>query len=128
MQLKTITNANDAPFPGVEFVKTDKHITEVVIAGKLRVRVGESYNNSLKVLVETPHVEETRWMATATIEGFGEKVEYFAGEHEARAAFAELEGKGADVSVARVTALVDENGKVVGVSGEDKSTESGLPF
>lgn len=130
MQLKTITNSNEAPFPGVEFIKTDKNITEVVIGGKLRIRAGGNYSNNVQVLVETPHVEEKRWKATAEIEGFGTKTEYFAGKYEADSAFPGLEEKGASVSVVEVNVLVDENGNVAGEVGEGlaQSSSDDLPF
>lgn len=133
MQLKSITSAKDCPFPNIEFVKTDKNITEVIIGGKLRIRMGESYANSLKVFVETPHIEEKRWKASAEIEGFGSKSEYFPSKYEADCAFPGLADKGAEISIVEVNALIDEDGKVVGEVGEagvssPQSVDSDLPF
>lgn len=130
MQLKTITHAKDAPFGGVEFVKTDKHITEVVIGGKLRIRTGESYNNSLKVLVEQPHEEVERHRVTAKIDGFDDKVVYFDTAYEANNSAAEFEGKGATATVEKVTALINDAGEVVGIKGDAEASDcsSDVPF
>lgn len=117
MQLKTITNAADAPFAGIEFVKVDKAVTEVII-GKLRIRKGENYGKALEVLIEAPHEEAERYRLTAKLEGFAPTVTFFDSKYEADSAGATFEDKGATIAVEKVTALIDDTGKIVGVLGE----------
>lgn len=135
MQLKTITAAKDVPFGGVEFVKTDKKITEVVIGGKLRIRVGDSYSGALTVLVEQPYEEARKFRLTATIEGFGQKVSYFDAKYEADSAGAAMEDKGAAIAVEEVTVQINDQGEVVGIAGAEQSSpqaalsdEDRIPF
>lgn len=119
MQLKTITNVKDIPFPGVEFIKTDKAITEIII-GKLRIRKGESYSPGLQVLVEAPFDEVSRFRMTAKIDGFDPKVSYHETKYDAETAGNKLADKGADITVDQVEVLVDDAGDVV-AAGEGKS-------
>lgn len=118
MQLKTITAAKDAPFPNIEFVKTDKQVTEVIIGGKLRIRKGESYSAALQILVEAPHEEVERFRLTATIEGFAPQIQYFETKYDAESAAAKFQDKGAETQVEKVTALADDSGEIVGIAGE----------
>lgn len=130
MQLKSITNVKDIPFAGVQFVKTDKSITEVII-GKLRIRKGESYSAALQVLIEAPHEEAKRYRLTATIEGFDPKVSYFDTKYEADSAANPLMDKGAEALVEEVTVLINDNGDVVGLAGEAvalPATDEMVPF
>ena len=122
MQLKTVTATKDLPFTGIEFVKTDKAITEVIIGGKLRIRKGESYNASLQVLVEAPYEEVKRHRLTATIEGFDPKISFHESKYDAESAGALLEDKGATVSVEEVTVGVDDDGNIVQSVGSSKET------
>lgn len=130
MQLKSITSAKDAGIPGIEFVKTDKSITEVIIGGKLRIRKGESYQSALQVLIEQPFEEAKRFRTTATIEGFDPKVSYHDGRWEADQAAQALIAKGADATVEEVTVHLDDSGQVVGEAGNPATvaTDSDLPF
>ena len=113
MQLKTITNARELPFGGIEFVKTDKQITEVIIGGKLRIRKGESYNAALQVLVEAPYEEVKKHRLTATIDGFDPKVSYHDSKYDAECAGNPLEDKGASVKVEEVMVHIDDAGNVI---------------
>lgn len=128
MQLKTVKSAADLPFKGVELVKTDNAISEVIIGGKLRIRAG-AYTG-IQVLVETPFEAGERWRVEAKTEGFDPKVLYFDSSYEASTAATEYERKGADVTTAKVSALIDENGTVVGVEGETATTREleDIPF
>lgn len=117
-QFKTITAAKEAGLPGVEFIKTDKAITEVVIGGKLRIRKGESYAKSLEVLIEQPFEEAKRFRMTATIDGFDPKITYHDDRYSADSEARELEAKGAEAAVEEVTALVNDDGEVVGLASE----------
>ena len=113
MHLKTVTATKDLPFGGIEFVKTDKSITEVIIGGKLRIRKGESYNAALQVLVEAPYETVTRHRLTATIDGFDPKVSFHESKYDAEKAGALLEGKGAEIVVEEVTVAIDDAGNIV---------------
>ena len=113
MQLKTVTTVKDIPFSGIEFVKTDKQITEIIIGGKLRIRKGESYNAALQVLIEAPYEDGKRWRLTATIEGFDPKVSYHESKYDAESAGAVLEDKGAAIQVEEVPVCIDDAGNVV---------------
>lgn len=118
MQLKTITAAKEAGIAGIEFVKTDKAITEVIIGGKLRIRRGESYNQNLVCLIEQPFEEVERHRMTAVIEGFGSKVSYHEDRHDANIAASELASTGAETTVEKVTVHVNDDGEVVHVVGD----------
>ena len=130
MQLKTISAAKDIPFGGVEFVKTDKKITEVIVGGKLRIRVGDAYSGSLTVLVEQPFEEAKKHRLTATIDGFDPKVSYFDSKYEADSAGAALEDKGASIAVEEVTVNINDSGEVVGIVGDAQPAlpETDIPF
>lgn len=128
MQLKTITAAKDCGIAGIEFVKTDKNITEIIIGGKLRIRRGESYSSNLVVLIEQPYEEAKRYRATATIEGFDPKVSYHESDYDARTATANLPS-GAEIVIDEVTAHIDDNGNIVAAftAGEPQAIDD-LPF
>ena len=122
-QFKSIKSAKEAGVDGVEFIKTDNAITEVVIGGKLRIRKGENYAKSLEVLIEQPFEEAKRFRMTAKIDGFDPKISYFEGRYEADAAARSMESKGAETAVEEVTALLDDNGEVAGIAGEPSAVE-----
>lgn len=129
MQLKTVTNVKDIPFGGIEFVKTDKQITEIIIGGKLRIRKGESYNAALQVLIETPFEEVKRHRLTATIDGFDPKVSYHESKYDAECAGALLEDKGAAIQVEEVTVGINDAGLIVPAEEPQGAPESELvPF
>jgi hypothetical protein len=114
MQLKTVKTTRDLPFKGVELIKVDNQIREVVIGGKLRVKMGASYSNSLEVLVEEPFQTAQRHRVTATIEGFDPKVEHFENSFDADRAAERFKERGATVERDQVSALIDDAGAVVG--------------
>lgn len=122
-QFKSIKSAKDTGLDGIEFIKTDSQITEVVVGGKLRIKRGESYNQNLIVLIEQPFEEAKRFKMTAKIDGFDPKISYHEGRYEAETAAHELEGKGADATVEEVTVLVDEDGEFAGEVGEATAVE-----
>lgn len=115
MQLKSVKSAADLPFPGVEIVKADASIKEVIINGKLHIRG----DYGMTVMVRTEGEEAKRHKVTAKIEGFGDKVEYFQKSYEASSAKSRYEALGATVEVSEVTVLVDEFGTVVEGSERD---------
>ncbi len=110
MKLSTVKTARETGIPGVEFIYTDKHITEIVL-GKVRIRMGESYNSSLKVLVETPFETAERHRVTAKLEGFPDAVSFHDSEYEANLASAKLPLE-AVVTVEKVTVNIDEAGNM----------------
>lgn len=128
MQMKTVKNLGDIPFKGIEFVKIDGGIVEVVVGGKLRIRRGESYAKNLEVLIEAPFEEVERHRVTATIDGFDPKVSYHASSYEAGECAREYERKEAKVVNEKVTALVDDAGEVVGVKGEAAPADDEIAF
>src|SRR3546814_11390857 len=94
MNLKSIKNSSEAPFKGVELIKTDGRIVEVVI-GLLRIR--DSQYTGIDVFVEQPFETAKRHRVIATIDGFDPKTLYFESEYEANDKARELEGVGAKV-------------------------------
>lgn len=110
MQYKSIKNANEVPFP-LELVKHDNSIKAVVI-GDLRIEG----DYGLKVLLAQPYEEATRHRVTATVEGFGRRVQYFENSYcsEARDAISGFEKAGATIEVADVKVLIDDRGNIVG--------------
>lgn len=115
MQLKSIKTAADLPFKGVEIVKLDTSIREVIVGGKLHIRS----DYGLTVSVRTEGTEAKRHKVTASVEGFGEKEEYFESSYEASTAKAKYEALGATVESREVTVMVDEFGVVIGGSEKD---------
>ena len=125
MQLKTVKTAADLPFKGIELVKVDASIKEVIIGGKLRIQS----DYGLRVVVEVPGETAKRHRVTATIEGFGDKVEYYDASYLAATAASKLEALGAKVETAEVSVLVDEFGAVVADAPADATpTEEVLEF
>lgn len=110
MNLMTVKSAADLPFPGVELVKTDKSITEVVVGGKLRIR--SQYG--LQVLTDAPLETVTRYRVTATLDGFDPKVVHFEDEYEAKGALDDFETKGATATIEKVEVQINDAGEVVG--------------
>lgn len=110
MKLATVKTARETGIPGIEFVYTDKHVTEIIL-GKVRIRMGESYNNSLKVLIETPFDTTERHRVTAKLEGFPDAVSFHDSEYEANRASSDFPSQ-AVVTVERVTVNIDEAGNV----------------
>lgn len=127
MQLNTVKTAADLPFKGIELVKTDNSITEVIIGGKLRIRQGD-YGSGVKVLVEAPGEKVKRHRVSAALEGFGEKVEHFEYSHEADASARQLEALGAKVERAEVNVVIDAFGAVVGDAEPVSAELADLPF
>jgi hypothetical protein len=105
--------ASDIPVKGVELVRVDKNISEVIIGGKLRIRCGPAYSSTLEVLIEAPFETQQRHRVTATIEGFAPTVEHFETEYEAASSAAKFEDKGATAVVDKVDVQIDETGAVV---------------
>lgn len=122
MILHSIKQAKDAGIPGVEFVFTDKAITEVIIGG-LRIRKGENYSAALQVLVEKPFEEAKRYRMTAKMAGFPDAVSYHDTDHAAQTAANDLIVKGAEATVAEVTVLLGEDGEVVRVADAGSEVE-----
>lgn len=129
MHLTSIKTASATGIPGVEFIFTDKAITEVVI-GKVHIRKNDNYGQVLAVYVETPHVSETRFRLTAKIDGFPDAVSYYATKYEADQIERDLAERGAKTIVDEVKALIDENGEIVGIDGDASSStkDSDFPF
>lgn len=118
MHLKTIKTAAELPFKGIELVKTDGQITEIVIGGKLHIRKGSDYSAHLALLIERPHEVEDRYRMTATREGFDPKVLWFPDSYAAEQSRASYERDGAAVTVEKVSALIAEDGTAVGEATE----------
>jgi len=110
MQLKSIKTAAEAPFAGVEFVKVDGAITEVIIGGKLRIRKGESYSANLQVLVAAPGEVAKRYRVAATLEGFAPTVEYHENSYDADERQRHFEKIGATVEKTYADVLITESG------------------
>lgn len=117
MRLQSVKSAKDTGVPGVQFVYTDKQITEVVF-GKLRIRKGESYSAALQVLVEKPFDEAKRHRMVGKMAGFPDAVSYHEHSHEAEQAANELRDKGAEATVTEVTVLLNDDGEVVSEAEE----------
>lgn len=112
MQLKSIKTPAEAHFANVEFVKVDGAITEVVIGGKLRIRKGESYSNTLQVLVEAPGEILKRYRVEATLEGFAPTVEYHENSYDADERVRHFEKLGASAAKTYGDVLVSETGAI----------------
>lgn len=112
MILKTVKNAADLPFKGVELIKVDGSIRGVIVGGKLRVAIGQY--SGLDVTVEVPGETAKRHRVSATIEGFGQSTQHFEHSWDADSAASKLEGMGAKVERAEVNVLLGEDGSVVG--------------
>lgn len=126
MNYKTVRTAADLPFKGVELVRVDKTIKEVIVGGKLRISLG-GYGTSLDVAVLTPLESAKRYRLTATIEGFAPTVQYFETEYEALTAGNPLEDKGAAIKVEPVDVLIDDAG-VIQTAADAPEVESDIPF
>jgi hypothetical protein len=130
MNLKSVKTTADLPFKGIELVRVDKNITEVIIGGKLRIRCGPSYSSALEVLVERAYETAQRFRLTATIDGFAPAVTYFDSQYDADTAAAKLPA-GATSAIDTVEAQIDEDGKVVGIEDRAAPTPANtddLPF
>lgn len=123
--------AADLPFAGVELIRVDKNITEVLIGGKLRIKVANTYSSNLELLVEAPFETATRYRVTANIDGFDSKVIHFENEYEATSSVQGFEGKGATATFEKVDVLIDDAGNVVGDSEpapHHAALETDVPF
>lgn len=110
MQLKSVKSVADVPFKGIEFIKVDGAITEVIIGGKLRIRKGESYQPRLDVLIETDGEHAKRYKVEATLEGFPPAIEFFEHSHEANTREEHFKELGATVTRAHVDVLLKDSG------------------
>lgn len=110
MQLKTVKTAADLPFKGIELVKTDGRISEVIIGGKLHIKPGQY--SGIEVMARVPGEEVTRYRMTAALDGFAPTIKHFEKEYDANNAAGEFRGRGAEASVERVRVMVDELGEV----------------
>jgi len=130
MHLKTIKTAAELPIKGVELIKTDGNITEVVLAGKVRVKVAGAYSSNLALLIEQPFEEAERHRVTVKHPIFGSKATYYDSTHDAGEAAREFEKAGAEVEQDKVTALIDDGGNVVGIAGNAAAqmADCDIPF
>ena len=122
MNYKSIKLASESPLP-IELVKHDNQIRAVVI-GDLRIEG----DYGIKVLVAQPFEKVKRHRITATIEGFGKKVEYFEKRWDGDNRAHELQESGATVEREDIDVLVDERGVVQSVTiGADDDSDR-IPF
>ena len=126
MKLTTIKSAKETGIPGIEFVFTDKSITEIIL-GKVRIRKGESYSTALQVLVETPFETAERYKLVGKIDGFPDAVSYHDDKYSADTASAALEDKGATTTVEKLTVQIDDNGNVIDGASATDSTSAAVP-
>lgn len=110
MQLKSVKTAADLPFKGVELIKTDSTITEVIIGGRLHIKAGQY--TGIQVLARTPGEEVDRWRLTATLDGFAPTIQHFEHEFQADGAADDFKSRGAETSVEKVRVIVDELGEI----------------
>ncbi len=130
MNFKVVKTAAELPFGGVEIVRVDKAIREVIVGGKLRIKVANTYSSDLELLIAAPYESATRFRLTATMDGFDPKVSHFEYEHEATSASHAFEAKGATVSIEKVDVLLNDAGEVVpgeGVVAEFPASDQ-IPF
>ena len=126
MKLKSIKQPNEAGVDGIQFVKVDNVITEIIL-GKLHIRKGDSYNRALEVLIEAPYETQTRYRLTGKIVGFPVAVSYHDSDYDAQCAGAKLEDAGATFTVESVDVLIDDAGKVIGVADDASSAIAADP-
>lgn len=133
MKLKSIKQPSETDIIGIQFVKVDNAITEVII-GKLHIRKGESYNNTLQVLIEAPYETESRYRLTGKIAGFPDAVSYHDSGYDADIAGAKLKDAGASFTVDCIDVLIDDAGNIVGPANPcdavigSNTVEHGIPF
>lgn len=113
MKLKSIKNPSETGVAGIQFVKVDNKITEVIL-GKLHIRKPENYSNDLQVMIESPYETEIRYRLTGKIAGFPDAVSYHDSQYDADIAGAKLEDAGASFKVDCIDILIDEAGNIVG--------------
>jgi len=127
MQLKTVKSQADLPFRGIELIKTDNTITEVIIGGKLHIKAGQY--SGIQVLARTPGEQVDRYRMTATLEGFAPTVEHFEYEHQADSVAEDFKRRGAEATVEKVRVIVDELGAVAADAESAQTPEpEDLPF
>lgn len=127
MQLKQIKIAAEAPIKGVEFVKVDGSITEVIIGG-LRIRKGESYSPGLQVLIEVAGETVQRHKVVATLDGFEPAVKYVESSWDADALAAKLEATGAKVTKDLLSVVISDSGEIVEIGAPSGEAAEDLPF
>lgn len=110
MQLKTVKTAADLPFKGIELVKVDNTISEVIIGGKLRIRGGQY--GGMQVLVDSPGERVKRYRVAAKLEGFPDAIEHYEYGHEADDRARHFEAIGATVERSHIDVLLNELGAV----------------
>lgn len=120
MNLTTVKTAADLPFKGIELVKVDKNITEVVIGGKLRIRQGPY--SGLQVLVDAPFETGKRFKLTATVEGFDPKIQYFEQRWDADAASTNFTV--GETKIEEVEVQIDDAGNVIEAANDSASPTS----
>ena len=111
MQLKSVKNAADLPFKGIELVKVDGSISEVIIGGKLRIRAGQY--GGMQVLTDTPGERADRYRVEAKLDGFPTATEYHDSEYDAKRSAEVFTEKGAAVTQAKVPVLIDDAGGII---------------
>lgn len=111
MHFKTIKTAADLPIKGVELVKIDNTLNEVIIAGRVHIR----YVNygGLQVLIEAPGETAKRYRVTAKLSGFPDAVEYHENSYTADERVSHFKEAGAEVSKDFVDVLITDAGAVV---------------
>lgn len=122
MNYKSIKLASESPLP-IELVKHDNQIRAVVI-GDLRIEG----DYGIKVLVAQPFEKVKRHRITATIEGFGKKVEYFENRWDGDSRAHEFQESGATVEREDIDVLVDERGVVQSAMLAADDDSDRIPF
>lgn len=127
MKLKTVKSLADIPFKGVELVKIDNAISEVIIGGKLRIKAGQY--GGIQLLVPTQGQVATRTRVTAKIDGFPDAIQHFENSWDADEAERSFKDKGATVSRESVSVVLDDYGDVLPAQAEEAVRElDEIPF
>lgn len=126
MNLVSVKNLSEVHLNGVsiDWTREDKTIKEISLhdgnGGHVFIKLGESYTNSLKVMVPQPFEEEDRWHLSGKLAGLTDISEHFADEYEAKERLREYERQiigETGLSIAKVKVKVNDTGKVV--AGDD---------
>lgn len=130
MNLISVKSLNDIRLSGVTFdwVKEDKSIKEVIVrdvdGAAVHLRIGESYSNSIKVLIPQPLETVDRFLLEGKFLGLTPVKDVFEHEHEANdklREYSDAAGYGRDVglTVKKIKAKVTEDGEAKSIVTDD---------
>lgn len=137
MNLVSVKSLSEVALHGVkiDWTKEDKTIKEIRLhdgnGGRVVIKLGESYTNSLKVMVPQPFEEADRYLLAGDLAGLTTVREFFDDKYSAEnklSDYAEKVRGEHGLTVKKVKVMINEAGDVVDEAKPSPAAEGDISF